>query len=263
VSAPQGDLLPGLREELVSAAWRARARHRRRRIALGAAVATAAASVAVVTVLAVGSSDPVAAGVEVEVVNGRIVVELTDVETRPDVVEAALRDVGLDASVTAYPVGPSHVGRFVLAVTDLPGGLRREEDGPSFAGFSAPVGLRDHLELGLGRPANGEEYFLASDAYAPGEPLSCSGVYGQPVDHLVAFASERDGLDVTLQPFDAGGPSSLPLSLDAAAADPSVADLVVTDAIATAADRVTVYLTDDGTSPFLEPLSSARGECRE
>ena len=251
------DLLPGLRDELVRSAWRQRARHRRRRVLVSIGAAAVAASIAIVAVLAVGSSDPVAAGVEVEVVDGRIVVELTDVETRPGVVEAALRDVGLDAVVTALPVGPSNVGRFVAAESNLPGGVDADIDQQSFVVFSAPVGLRDRIELGLGRPAEGETYAAASDAYAPGEPLSCSGLYGQPVQHLRAFADDHPELEISVQPF-LDGPG-----IAVAADDPALDGLRVVDAVSTAPDTVLVYATEDGSSPFANPLSPERGACRE
>ena len=249
------DLLPGLREELVGAAWRTQQGRRRRRLY---AVASAAAVVllAVVLTLAVGSSEPVAAGVEVEVVDGRITVQLTAVEIRPAVVEGALRDVGLDATVVARPVGPSNVGRFLFGASSLPGGVEIGDlDAGGFADFSAPVGLRDELELALGRPAGGERYAIASDAYAPGEPLSCSDLYGEPVDALVAFADEHPALDIGVQVGLDGRRTPL--------AEADVQGLRVSDAVSPAADTVTVILTPDGESPFVVPLSPDRGNCRE
>jgi hypothetical protein len=254
------DLLPGLRDELVRAASRVQGRHRRRRLTVAAGAVLAAAAVVVIAVVAVDSPDPAAAGVEVEVVNGRIDVQLTNLETRPAVVQAALRDVGLDATVTAVPVGPSNVGRFVVSQTDLPGGI----DAPgedTFLRFSAPVGFRDHLDLGLGLPARDEPYVIASDAYAPGEPLSCAGLYGEPLTELQAFATDHPDLDIVVQRFD-GSPGP-PLSLERAAADPTVTNLRIADALSPAADTVTVYLTPDGESPFAEPLSPDDGACRE
>jgi hypothetical protein len=249
------DLLTGLREELVSAAWRARQRRRRRRVLLTSAGAAAAVLVAVVLTLAAGSDEPVAAGVEVEVVDGRITVEVTAVETRPEVVEAALRDVGLDATVTAHPVGPSNTGRFLIGASNLPGGVEiNGASGGAFAAFSAPAGMESHLELALGRPARGQRYVLASDAYAPGEPLSCSGLYGEPVAALIAFAEDHPELDITVQ-IGASG-STTPL-------DEADTELRVSDAVSPAAGAVTVILTPDGESPFVEPLSPDRGACRE
>ena len=254
------DLLPGLREELVRAAWRAQRRHRWRRVTAGAVAAVAAASIAVIAFIAVDSSDPVAAGVEVEVVDGRIDVRLTNLETRPAVVEAALRDVGLDAEVRAVPVGPSRVGRFIGSVAALPDGVDVvEQDGDAFLGFSAPVGLADRLDLALGRPADGEPYASVSDAYAPGEPLSCADLYGEPFAALVNFADEHPDLAVTVQDFSGEAPSP-PVDL---AEDPSLNALRIADAISPAADTVIVYLTPDGESPFVEPLSPDRGACRE
>ena len=256
------DLLPGLREELVQAAWRAQRRHRRRRVTIGAVAAVAAASIALIAVIALDSSEPAAAGVEVEIVDGRINVLLTNLETRPAVVEAALRDVGLDATVTSLPVGPSRVGRFVADVARLPDAVTiTEADGEDFLGFSAPNGLGDHLELVLGRPAAGEPYALASDAYAPGEPLSCSDLYGDPFAALVAFADDHPDLRIDVQAFGDAGPAGPPVPVDAA--DPSSNDLRIADAISPAADTVTVYLTPDGESPFVEPLSPDQGACRE
>ena len=256
------DLLPGLREELVRAAWRAQRRHRWRRVTVGAVAAVAAASIALIAFIAFDSSDPAAAGVEVEIVNGRIEVLLTNLETRPAVVEAALRDVGLDATVTSLPVGPSRVGRFVADAGRLPNAVTvTESDGENFLGFSAPTGLADHLELVLGRPAEGEPYALASDAYGAGEPLSCSDVYGDPFAALVTFADDHPDLQITVQAFADTGPVGPPAPL--AQADPSLNELRIADAISPAADTVTVYLTPDGESPFVEPLSPDQGACRE
>jgi hypothetical protein len=212
-------------------------------------------------VLAIGSSDPVEAGVEVEVVDGRIVVEIVDVETRPEVIEAALRDVDLDASVTAYPTGPSLAGRFLLAATDLPGGVEVEGEGEeqTFVSFSAPEGLTAHLELGLGRPADdGEAYAFASDAYAPGEPLSCSDLFGAPVEQLEAYAADHPDLDVSVQAFVDGRPAPA-VGVD----DPSLDGLRAVDALATSADSVLVYANDESVSPFADPISPDNGACRE
>jgi hypothetical protein len=78
---------------------------------------------------------------------------------------------------------------------------------------------------------------------------------------LVAFAADHPELDITAQPFDDS--PGLPVALDEAAADPTLARLRIADAISPAAETVTVYLTPDGESPFVEPLSPDDGACRE
>ena len=236
-------LLPGLRGDLVAGARRQRGR-RRRRSMLGGSMVVAAS--VVVTALMLGRADPAAADLDIRERGGRLEILLADAESRPGAVEEALRDAGIDASVDAVPVGPSNVGRFVGFTTDLPADIQPlDSNGIAFPGFSIPVGFRGHLQLLLGRPAaGGEDYAAPSDAFAPGEPLSCD-LEGESVAALVAFAIAHDELEVAVRPIVDGVFADSQLRIDEVAASPFVGYRVVA-ASSTGLGQVVVNISVDG-----------------
>ncbi len=186
-----------LRDELMAAA-----RRPPRRRAPRAALAAVAAVVALAVVI--GSSltrDPTPAGADVEVTheNGRVILRLTDLANTPEEIEAALDPEGFDIRVTAVPVGPSNVGRFVGQVAtdaDLVDLDFIRVDGVTYLGFSLPEQWDGSLTLLLGRRAGaGEGYATASNAFAPGEPLACSGALGDPLHEV---AAHLDGYTITV-----------------------------------------------------------------
>lgn len=184
------------------AAARKRPRSPRTRVA---GVVAAAAVVVTAGLAMVLSPDPALAAVQVTRASGRIEVMLVDLESNPGTVEAELRAEGLDIDVVAVPTGPSERGRFTDIVASDPDVLDIHDEsnpGRSFVGFSVPEGWKGSLDLRLGRRAEpGEGYEAFTDAFAPLEPLACSGLFAQPLDS-VAEASGR--LEVLVQPIDDG-----------------------------------------------------------
>jgi hypothetical protein len=256
VSAPP-EYLDRLRVVLVEAAEG----RRRRRAAtavrrLAAVTAVAVVALAIATAVELRTAEPAGAGVEVTHAGGDITVRLTDLEHRPAVIERALREAGIDAHVVAEPAGPSRVGLFLASRGRgaLPSELRPlDEDDVFFPAFVIPEGWTGRLDLEVGRPARrGEQYVRYSDAFAPGEPLHCSGLLGRSATaaaaHLPAAAR---GVR-----FQALGPgSSVPVDLTPADVGPSpFAHYVVAGAIAVSPTSVVVTVTPTGESP--QPASA-------
>jgi len=249
-----------LRAQLMEAADRQPRRPRQRRVLAAAAAAVAAGATAVV---ALTGPSPAGADVEITVRDGRMEVRVTDLETRPDTIAEALEEAGLDVEVRPVPVGPSNVGRFVgsagIAVPEL---TPLDGTSQSYTGFSIPADYDGALELYVGRAAgDGETYHTGSDAYAPAEPLSCRGLYGV----TAAAAAQRLAdapIEVAFRPFSDGAPSADPLPSGDVAASP-FAQWRVVDAASLSEESVEIFLTEDGESPFADPLSRDQGACRE
>jgi hypothetical protein len=251
-----------LREQLVSAAHRQVASSRRvRRHGLLAAAAVAATIALVAAVSIMGRPQPASAGVEIRVVGGRLEIRLTDVETRAGYVQDQIRKAGLDVAVITVPVGPSQLGRFVRVAGDDPPQLRTidERGASTFVGFSVPVGWNGHLDLALGRAAHaGEGYVAFSDAYAAGEPLACSGLWGKSAVAAVPIAESRH-VDIVFEPF-VDGLGQPPIAASALAGS-GMGGWLVSDAIAVSSNRVLLDITADGRPPTDPPMSPDRGAC--
>jgi hypothetical protein len=242
-------LIPGLGEELTAAAGRLH-RRRRRRLQLATAGAMAVVFVAAMAVTATIDAPPAAAGLEITERNGRIDVRLTDVETRPEVVEHALEDANIDAEVVAAPVSPSLVGRFVsLAATESDLQIEWVDgDGSTAAGFSVPIGFSGHLELTLGRPArNGEGYVAQGSALSAGEPLACSDLLGHPALDLAEIAAEHPNIRFDVRPQGEGGVEP-PVPVVELTTGP-YANWRILEVKAVAPEAVLVLLTADGQPP--------------
>jgi hypothetical protein len=242
VTVPAG-FVEALREDLVRAAVRQHRRRAARRHQIAAALGTAACLL-VGGMLVVSRPVPARADVRVEVGGGRVVVTLADLEHDPREIEAGLRAAGLHVTVSAAPVGPSEVGRFVGNATNgaLPLDLRTigaDANRATFAGFSVPVGWSGTLDLRIGRPARGDEpYDSFTDAFAPGEPLACRALIGRTaaeVAHLLATSP----LDLVVEAADHQAPSSFPL---AAMAGSDHGHWVVVGADATSRHRVVLRI---------------------
>lgn len=192
-----------LRDELMAAT--ARPRRRNSRIVVVSVASAALALTALMT-----SLDTAAADVEITHQDGRVVVRLTDFANTPEEIEAATEAAGLDIKVDAVPTGPSSVGRFVgqeATSADFENLERIDADGVTFVAFSLPEDWDGSLTLLLGRPAKaGEPYVAFTSAYAPGEPLACTGTLGRPLSELSPYV---DGLDVSVQTFGDGRPVDL------------------------------------------------------
>jgi hypothetical protein len=249
-----------LRAELLAAAGRQAERSQRHRPPRGVLVAVCAALLAVAAVVGIVSldQDDAAAGVEVTVQDGRITVLLTDLESRPEAIEQATRDAGLDVVVTALPTGPSNVGRFIRGVETEPVAevLTVDERGSTFAGFSVPVGWDGRLELAVGRPAGeGESYVQATDAFLPGEPLTRCDLRGVTAGDA-AGALRRLGFEqVRFLAEPRADVPSPPLALDEI--EQSVyAIWLVHEALAQSADTLLVRLSPP------DQAASEVGSCR-
>ena len=204
-----------LRSELVDAAGRRNRQIQRRRRVIVVTVAALAVVVAA-TAFSIGLTrpKPASAGVDVKVQNGELTVRLTDLESRPEVIRSALAAAGLRVTISAVPVGPSNVGRFVSTfATATPPELRTvDASGSSFAGFVLPVGWPGELDLMVGRPAaTGESYVKPSDAFAAHEPLACSKVLGAALADVARLGPA--GVSVRVQLFEPDGTTGPPLPL--------------------------------------------------
>ena len=250
-----------LRAELVAAAARRqneRTRHRRvLELAAGVIVVVAVA----VAVVGYSSRQPASAGVDIAVRDGELVVRLTDLESRPAIVQTALVEAGLDASVSALPTGPSQVGRFVgIRVSrGSTADLRRiDERNDTSAGFGVPVGWTGHLDLDVGRAARiGESYAASTDAFAPGEPLECSGVAGATLADALAPVTRRVPAARALGTV-AGGEAMAPAPIAQFAAEHPTWRVV--RAIATSPTDVLVVASVDGRPTDAAPAAQ-EGPC--
>lgn len=194
------EFLAQLRDEVVAADERHRAAiesppaptgtpARRSRIRwLGAAAVLLLVAGAIVTL----RPAPVAAGVEVIADADGLTIRLTDLQTRPDEVETAAREAGLDVEVEQVAVGPSQVGRFVGLTATGGSDQIQITEGSSETGFTAfrlPRGFDHSLVLRMGRAAEpGEELEVTSDATAKGEILECLQLTGLPVAEAIEIA---------------------------------------------------------------------------
>ena len=200
--------LAELRTEVLDAAERAgRPTAPRRPARLGRLAAAAAVVVAVVAGIVMTRPDTAAAGVQITRSGDDLVVRLTDLETRPEEIEEAAAEAGLDLTIVDEPVGPSLVGRFIgSSGTDAPAVLEVVEGDPAsgFTGFRIPATFDGSLTLRLGRTAEeGEEWAALSDATAKGEVLECQQLVGATLAEVVAAAADK-GAHVRAMLLDAG-----------------------------------------------------------
>jgi hypothetical protein len=192
---------------VTSLAPRQRRRRPRALGALGALGATAAVAVTVMVLAtdsAVGPAPAEAVSFHTAS-SGDIVATVTDPFATRARLNAAFAKQGLHIRISLIPVSPSAVGKVVyLTVSSSRGpqiGPLREGHCVS-AGADCLIGLRIPRDftatatIGLGRPAkSGEKYESQASAFAPGEPLHCSGLLGATVAHALPVL-ERDKLTV-------------------------------------------------------------------
>jgi hypothetical protein len=240
-----------LKDELLRGAERLRAARKRRRRAMVIGAAAILLIAATAIAVSVVRPSPASAGVDIEVKDGSLTVRLTDLESRPAVILRALRDAGIDATVTAVPSGPSEVGRFQLAIGTgaLPAKLLDPRDG-TFIGFVVPVGARDRLDLLVGRPAaRGEQYLKPSNAFAKGEPLACAGgLLGQTLrDDSAKLAGAAPSIRVLIY-----APATPPTQTSLADALVTAGDWRVVQAAAFSATDLIVTVDVDG-APLPNP----------
>src|SRR3546814_18360479 len=105
--------------------------------------------------------------------------------------------------------------------------------------FSVPRRWTGNLTVFLGRPARtGESYYSFSDAYDPGEPLACTGTFGEPLEDL-ADALDLDELTITVQVFEGGSPRDPVPYRDAL--EPRIGDRPITGAGVIAEAKLTSH----------------------
>ena len=187
-----------LRTELMGGIARDQKRRARRRVAVPAAgslaLVVAAAVLAVVLRPGAGpvAPDVASAGaVVVREAEGVFEVTVADLEAGPDEVRRELTEAGITGvEITSAAVRDSDVGRFV-GLGAVPEGFEvlggSSVDGrPVFTSFRIPADLAAPLELVMGRAAEpGESYAFAYDAYGPGQPLHCTGLWGMRVEEIL------------------------------------------------------------------------------
>jgi hypothetical protein len=224
-------------------------------------VAAAAAVFVLVLGVVVGSQvgrpkEAVAFSIE----GDHIVARIVDPEATKQELEAAFAERGLDFRVILVPASPSIVGTIgAMYAEGVQGGDVEilHEEGACFTpggGDKCPVGLkivndfdgRLNIEIGR-RAAPGEPYAMATEAFAPGEALHCSGVRGQTVrDALPALADS--GVRVIWRTIGKGD--------DVQGMDPAtIADQYVTDSQARAEGEVWIWVWP--TRPNFNPKVTA------
>jgi hypothetical protein len=249
----------GLRAELLDAANRQRTRRaRRRRVSTMSGIGIAAA-ILIFAGTSVFRSDRASAGVDIKVENGHLIVRLVDLESRPDVIRDALARAGLQATVTAKPVGPSDVGRFLGQVAGGPAAppdlQTIDERNGTFIGFVLPVGWPGQLDLVVARPAApAETYFVPSNAFAEGEPLACSPLPGETLTNVAAHPPP--GITLRVRAIANGQLDPIVGLAEAVAAHPTYR---VAGANAFSTTDVVLTVTPDGTPPVtLQTTANAR-----
>ncbi len=249
--SPGAPFVDELRHQLLAAARR-EVRRRRRRPLVAAVAAGATAAVALVLVLVPGPTTA-AAEVVVRVHDGIVEVTLVDLEHRPERIEAAVREAGLDVRVRSVPVGPSSVGRFVGQDSGrtLPGELEPVDDGPAgFRGFLLPLGWSGELHLLVGAPAGEREVWARfSDATAPGEALACRALAGRRADVVVA---ELAGAPAAVR-YRADGPDGIQVVRPAELQSSPWSGWIVAEALGTRRGEVIVHLVPPANAPAPGP----------
>jgi len=207
------------------APWRAPTLARPAQRWLSAAAALAAtAAVAVVALSSAPASRP--QEIRAQVVSfryptrgadsGDIVATVTDPFAAQSSLNAAFQAAGIDLVVTLVPASPSAVGTVVaMSLSDSGAQIQTlDAAGCASGGGACPIGLeipRDYTGSGditLGRPAQpGETYAVAGSAFAAGESLHCSGLFGAQVSAALPRL-QADALTVQWSHLDAGGTTS-------------------------------------------------------
>jgi hypothetical protein len=192
----------------------------RRRFRFGlAGSATAVAVAAAVAVLAAGSAVRPTSANAVSfrtASSGEIIATVTDPFAAQAQLDAAFAKEGLHITVSLMPVSPSIVGTVLYVgesrggaqIQTLQGGHCLTGGGGCAIGLKIPHGFSGSGSITLGRPAKpGERYESAASAFAPGEPLHCSGLLGARVVSAIGVL-EQDGFQMTWSEV-VPGPSKL------------------------------------------------------
>jgi hypothetical protein len=169
--------------------------------------------------------------------------------------DAAFAGHGFDIQVSLLPVSPSLVGTLIY-VSEEGEAIRPLGHGPCLTGGGGcAVGVTIAADFSgkgyitLGRPARpGEGYESQASAFAPGEPLHCSGLLGAHVSDAVGVLSAHR-LTATWREDESQGRSSKSQTLSA----PPMANYIW-EATLSAAGAITVW-----TEPTRWPADGAHG----
>lgn len=246
---PAGLFFDHLGAELVRAARRDLQRVARRRARMARFAPVLGVMLLVLVVLVVVRPPSAVAGIEIEREGDSFVVRLVDVEADPVGIGQALRQAGLRVSVEVVSAAPSKVGRFVQLHQRASGAPALEwidVSNGAAAGFRVPVSYPGDLRLVIGRRAwPWEDYTVAASAYAPGEPLYCSDVWGLRVSEAEDRLADL-GVRVRWERFTGTGVASV--------TDPArIGGMFVTDAVSTAPGEVQVTAAPTPESPLGTP----------
>ncbi|HXB64259.1 MAG TPA: hypothetical protein VNV42_05210 [Solirubrobacteraceae bacterium] len=171
----------------------AAARYKLRRPAALSAFGAAAAAIAAAVLSATSAVSPGRAQAVAfrTAPGGDIIATVTDPLAAQAQLDAAFAQQGLKITVTLLPVSPSIVGTVVSVgesgpgmaqIKPLQGGHCLSGGGGCAIGIDIPRDFHGEGSIYLGRPAKpGEPYESGDSAFAPGEPLHCSGLLGARV----------------------------------------------------------------------------------
>jgi hypothetical protein len=179
----------------------------RRPLALSAFAATAAGAIAAIVLSTTSAVSPVSAQAVTfrSSPSGDIIATVTDPFAAQAQLNAAFAKQGLKITVKLLPTSPSIVGTVLASdesnsaisqITPLQGGHCLSGGGGCAIGIEIPRDFRGEGTIYLGRPAKpGEQYESTTSAFAPGEPLHCSGLLGARVSAALPVL-QKDGLTV-------------------------------------------------------------------
>jgi hypothetical protein len=182
------------RRDIARERRRSAARYKLRRpAALSAFGAAAAAAIAAAVLSASSAVSPGRAQAVAfrSAPGGDTIATVTDPFAAQAQLDAAFAERGLKITVTLLPVSPSSVGTVVSVgesgpgmaqIKPLQGGHCLSGGGGCAIGIEIPRDFHGQGSIYLGRPAKpGEPYESGDSAFAPGEPLHCSGLLGARV----------------------------------------------------------------------------------
>jgi len=180
---------------------RSRASRRLRLLVLAASVIAAGVAVAVLILNSTVQTQPAQAAVSFRTAaDGEIVATVRNPFAAEKQLDAAFTAHGLHITVSLVPVSPSLVGTVVYS-SDNGGNDAIQTTGHGrclTGGGGCPIGLKipsDFTGRGyitLGRPAKaGESYDSTTSAFAPGEALQCSGLFGAQVSAAMSVLHAR------------------------------------------------------------------------